>query len=142
METAKIIIAALGLLGIGSFLQNAFNHFYAEDKKRKDQSRHEFKEVRYKAVLILAHALIDYEKSKEKLLKHRPEIKSREDLIDEIKLEWINMSLYASDSVIIATKRFLEQTNQLTFNEMIFAMRKSLYNIKSSISPQVLKLNI
>lgn len=130
MEIAEIIIKALGLMSIGGVI----NYFFVENKKRKDQSRHEFKEVRYKAILILSHALVYYEKSKKKLLSHRSDINSKEELIDEIKLEWVNMTLYASDSVIIATKNFIENTSQETLNGMIFAMRKSLYNIKTNLS--------
>jgi hypothetical protein len=142
MEIAKIIISAFGLIGIGGLLKSAFDYLYAEDKKRKDQSRHEFKEVKFKSMLILSQILIDYEKNKEKLSILRPDLKTRQELIEEIKLEWMNMALYASDSVIIFAKKFLEQPNQETFNEMVFAMRKSLYNIKSSLTSQDLKLNI
>lgn len=136
MEIAKIVIQALGLISIGGII----NYFIVENKKRKDQSRHEYKEIRYKAILILSHALVNYEKDKEKLLFKRPDIKSKEELKDEIKLEWFNMALYASDLVIIATKNFLENPDQEKLNEMIFAMRKSLYGIKTTLNPKDLFL--
>lgn len=136
----EIILKALGLIGIGGLLKSAFDFFFVEDKKRKDQSRHEYKELRYKALLILAHALLNYENTKEKLFSHRPEIKSKDELLEEIKLEWMNMTLYASDSVIIATKKLIENQNNDALNDMVFSMRKSLYNIKTTLTSEDLKL--
>ena len=130
----KEIIETIGFIGIGGLLKSAFDYFYVEKKKTKDQSRHELKEIRYKAVIILCYTLLNYEENKEKLSNHRPDIKSKEELNKEIELEWLNMALYASDSVISATKEFLLLSNQENLTNMILTMRKSLYDIKTSLS--------
>ncbi|WP_415326087.1 hypothetical protein [Chryseobacterium sp. MMS23-Vi53] len=132
----KDIIDTVALIGIGGLLKSAFDYFYVEKRKRKDQSRHEFKELRYKAILILCHSLLDYETSIEKLSNHRPDIQSKEELIKEIELEWFNMALYASDTVILATKKFILSNSHENLTNMILAMRRSLYDIKSSLSFQ------
>lgn len=140
METAKIIISAIGLIGIGGLLKSAFDYFFVEKRKRKDQSRHEFKELRYKAIIILCYSLLKYDSNKERLSLHRPDIKSREELMNEIELEWINMTLYASSSVIMTTKKFIQFNTKENLMEMLFAMRKSLYDIKTNLEPHHLEL--
>ncbi|MGL4596910.1 MAG: hypothetical protein ACRCYO_05250 [Bacteroidia bacterium] len=142
METLKMILSALGFIGFGGLLKSAFDYFYIEDKKRKDQTRHAVKENGYHNFLLLSHILLEYEKSKAKLAITKPEIKSREELLNELKLEWMGMALYASDDVIRAAKKFLEKPSYETHNEMIFAMRKSLYAIKTSLTLDELKLNV
>ncbi|MFY7666891.1 hypothetical protein [Flavobacterium sp.] len=137
MEIVEIIIKALGLMSIGGVI----NYFFVESKKRKDQSRHEIKEVRYMAILLLSYSLVNYEKEKDKLKRQKPEITSKEELIDEIKLEWFNMTLYASDLVIKTMKKFIENPNEEALNKLVFVMRKSLYNVKTTLSPEDLSLD-
>src|SRR6187431_2002472 len=67
-------------------------HF--DKKKNKYTSKHKFKEDRYKVVILLMYSLTNYEKEQEKLQKQRPDLTSKEDLIDELTAEWTNMSLY------------------------------------------------
>jgi hypothetical protein len=140
METTKMIISVIGLIGIGGLLKSAFDYLFIEKRKRKDQSRHELKDLRYKEMIILCYSVLDYDLNREKLLLKRADIKSREELISEIKLEWINMSLYASDKVIMATKKFIQFNNQDNLSDMVFTMRESLFDIKTSLTSQNLKL--
>ena len=88
----------------------------------------------------MGHALVNYDKEKHRLLALSSDIKSQEVLFDEACTEWINMTLYASDRVMLAMKRFLETTNQITFNDTILAMRKDLYGIKTKLRTEDLKL--
>ena len=74
------------------------------------------------------------------LIIQRPDIKSREALYNELKAEWTNMVLYASDKVILSMKRFLESSGKTTFNEMVLAMRKDLYGIRTRLKMENLNL--
>lgn len=137
--TAQEIISTIGLIGLGGLLKSLLD-FFIDERKRKSETQHQFKETRYKAIILLTYALINYDKEKSRLLAHRPDMKSKEELFDEVYTEWINMTLYASDTVMLAMKRFLETLNQNTFNETILSMREDLYGIKTKLRVENLKL--
>lgn len=83
----------------------------------------------------MAHCLINYEKENLETVIHRPDIKSKEDLFDELTTEWINMALYGSDTTIRAMKSFLQNSDQKNFNTLVIQMRQELYGIKSNFKP-------
>lgn len=60
-------------------------------------------------------------------------MKSAEDLSFELETEWHNMILFASDEVLIRTKRFLESPDEQTFWQVGLAMRKDLYKLKTKV---------
>jgi hypothetical protein len=130
--TAQEIISIIGLIGIGGILKSIFNLFI-NNKKQKSETQHQFKETRYKAIILLIYAYINYEKEKNKIISHRPDINSKDLLYDEIYAEWINMTLFASDEVILKMKNFLDNPVNDSFNKTILSMRKDLYGIKSKI---------
>lgn len=132
MTITEIIISTIGFIGIGVILKSLLD-FIIENKKRKDDSKQQFKETRYKAIILLMHSLIKYEKEKIKLLKHRPDIETKEELINELYTEWINMSLFASDKVILKMKEFVKNPSNSNFNNTIIEMRKDLYSIKTKL---------
>jgi hypothetical protein len=115
-------------------------HF--DKKKNKYTSKHKFKEDRYKAIVLLMYSLANYENEQVKLQKHRPDLTTREELIDELTAEWTNMSLYANDTVLMKTKGFLENPDQEHLNVALIAMRHNLYDIHTQLKPEDLTLNI
>lgn len=137
--TASEIISLIGLIGIGGLLKSLFDLFIGR-RKIKSEKKQEFKETRYKAIILLCHAYVNYESEEMALIIQRPDIKSREVLFNELRAEWINMVLYASDKVILAMKKFLESSDQITFNEMVLAMRKDLYGIRTKLKMENLNL--
>ena len=126
------IISVVGLIGIGGLLKSILD-FFIDSRKRKSDTKHEFKQTRYKAIILQCYSLIYYDKEKSRLIIHRPDLKTKDDLYDEIYTEWINMTLYASDIVINSMKAFLEKPSQETFNSMILSMRKDLYSIRTKL---------
>ena len=101
--TASEIISLIGLIGIGGLLKSLFDLFIGR-RKIKSEKKQEFKETRYKAIILLCHAYVNYESEEMALIIQRPDIKSREVLFNELRAEWINMVLYSSDKVILAMK--------------------------------------
>ena len=78
-------------------------------------------------------SLLDFEKNKYLLQQNRREyIKTPEDLISELKIEWNNMLLYASEEVLSCMHGFIKQPNQNTFRVAAIAMRKDLWGGKLS----------
>ena len=101
------VFSMLALLGIGGILGHLFRILW-ERKSSKLLQKQEFKETRYKCIIILMLSLLDFEKNRQMLHLHgREYIKNKEDLIYELKLEWNNMILYASEEVLQKTYIFI-----------------------------------
>ncbi|MCB0280626.1 MAG: hypothetical protein KDD94_14045 [Calditrichaeota bacterium] len=126
------IISAIGLVGLGGLLKSTLDFFIA-NKKQKSESKQQLKETRYKAIILMCYAYINFEKEKTTLIINRPDITSKERLFNELNVEWINMSLFASDRVLLKMKDFLELLNPAKYNELVLEMRKDLYGVKTKI---------
>lgn len=137
--TTQEIISAIGLIGLGGLLKGLLDFFIA-DRKRKSETKHQFKETRYKAIIMLCYTYVNFEREGTTIVNHRPDINSKERLFNELNAEWINMTLYASDKVLLAMKNFLKSGKESEFNELILAMRRDLYGIKTRIKMGNLRL--
>ena len=105
----------LGTLFIGGFIVH-YIHVLWERKSSELLKKQEFKETRYKCIIILMLSLLDFEKNRQMLHLHgREYIKDKEDLIYELKLEWNNMILYASGEVLQKTYNFIQNPSQNNF---------------------------
>lgn len=131
----KDIVSVIGLIGIGGLLKSAFD-FFIGNQNRKSQSKHEFKQLRYKTIILLCFTFLYYDREKPTLLIHRPDLKSKDDLHNEIFAEWNNMMLYASDKVISALREYLKNSNQEYYNRLIISMRKDLYGIRTKVKSE------
>lgn len=67
-------------------------------------------------------------------------ITTKKERIDEVNLQWFITIIYASDLAIKTMKKFIENPNEEVLNKLVFAMRKSLYNVKTTLSPEDLSL--
>lgn len=130
--TAEQILTALGLVGFGGLLKSLFDFFIASRKAKQD-SKHTLKETRYKAIILLCYALVNYDREKTTLVINRPDITSIDRLRNEVHAEFINMSLFGSDKVILEMKQFLLKQNNQTLNDLALAMRKDLYGIRTNL---------
>lgn len=137
--TVEQILAALGLIGIGGVIQAVVTYVIGLRKKKSD-AKQELKEKRYKIILLLCYAFVNYEREHTKLVINRPNITSKEELLNELNAEWINMSLYASDNIISKMKNLLELQNKETYNSLIIEMRKDLYSVKTKLTSKTFKL--
>ena len=133
------ILAALGLIGIGSVIP-ALVSFIIASRKKKSDAKQELKEKRYKAILLLCYAFVNYGREQTKLVINRPNITSKEELLNELTAEWVNMSLYASDDVISKMKKLLEIQTENEYNALIIQMRRDLYSVKTKLTPETFKL--
>ena len=86
--------------------------------------------------------MLDFEKNKPMLQQHgRQYINTPEDLKDELKIEWNNMILFASNEVLVATHQFIENPSQQGFRKVATAMRKDLWGGKIS-TEEIEQLNL
>lgn len=126
------VATVLGVLGLGGILGNYFRILWERQNTALLQKQ-EFKETRYKCIIILLLSYLDFEKNKPMLHQHgRPYIKTIEDLKEELQLEWNNMILFASDKVLSTMNEFLKEPTQSNFRKVALAMRKDLWSGKLS----------
>lgn len=133
------IISAIGLIGIGAIMKSIIDS-YLKNWELKGQSQHEFKSSRYKVIILLANAMLDFEKHKPDLLNHGRVFSNTTQLADELKTERNNMILFASDQVIRTLNFFIINSTEENFFELAIAMRKDLYGLKTRLNPASLKL--
>jgi type II secretory pathway component PulJ len=126
------IISLLTALSIGALISSSFQ-FWIDKAKSQRQKRDDFKETRYKAIVILMHSLLEFDLAKPMLEQHRKDLKNVEDLKYELLSEWRNMLLFASDGVLRAMKIFLKSPTEENFWRTGLEMRKDLYGLKTKI---------
>lgn len=133
------IISAVGLIGIGAIIKSIIDS-YLKSREVKDQAQHEFKSSRYKVIILLANAMLDFEKHKSDLLKHGRTFSDKSQLEDELKTERNNMILFASDQVIRSLNLFIADPTEDNYFILAINMRKDLYGLKTKLRPASLKL--
>lgn len=133
------LLTAIGFIGLGGLLKSILD-FFIGSRKAKQDAQLTFKEVRYKAIILMSYALVYYEREKTMLVVNRPDITSIQRLENELQAEFINMSLYASDDVIKKLKTFLESPTTGSLNHLAIAMRKDLYGIRTKLDPNAFHL--
>jgi len=121
------IILVVSSLGVGGFL-GVFVKSFLDKQYHKFSKVFEYKEVRYKAIMILMWVAMNPSKYEfEELIRHRPNLKSIEELNKELNLEYHNAMLFASDEVLNSLSIFLKQRNLENWKLTTRAMKKDLY---------------
>ena len=132
------IIAVLGLVGIGGIVATSLTYVY-EKRKQIKFSEQEEKEKRYKALAIQMRIVVEPENIKY-VKRHRPDLETIEDWKNEVRAEWFNLLLFASDDVVKALKEFILKPNNATYAKTVIAMRKDLWNKKTTLRPEEINL--
>ena len=91
----QTIVSILGALGIGTLISGITSSWITLlwQRRNEDKAKHqEFKEVRYKCIILLMHAYINFDQSKEMLVKHGYDIQNKKDLTD--LLQTISLKLF------------------------------------------------
>lgn len=76
--------------------------------------------------------MLDFDKRSKGLEKFGRDFKSHEQLIDEIKAEWHNAILFASDEVLEDLHAFIKEPSAKLFKKSALSMRKDLWGGKLS----------
>ena len=72
--------------------------------------------------------------------EHRPDLKSLDDLDREIHTELFNAVLFASDDVITSMSKFIHRPDYSSYVSTATAMRRDLWNKKTSIDEAALNV--
>jgi hypothetical protein len=136
--TVENVLSALGLLGIGGALGTYFCIVW-ERKNSAQLQKQAFKDTRYKCIIMLMSTLLDFDKRSGGLEKFGRDFKSQEQLIDEIKAEWHNAFLFASDEVLEDMHAFIKEPSAKSFKKSALSMRKYLWGGKLSATLESLE---
>jgi len=74
------------------------------------------------------------------LSSRHPDIDSAQDVLEYLKMEYYEMTLYASKEVIFSVKRFIEKPIRENFLKTILTMRQDLSSKKNDLEKMNLQL--
>ncbi|MGA3126938.1 MAG: hypothetical protein ABSD13_09475 [Candidatus Korobacteraceae bacterium] len=136
LSTVVSLITTLGVL-LGAFLGAFFQSRFEQQKQVNEQER-EMKLRRYKNILLLMLTKFEPTTGLPKLKLEHPDIKDIDDLDQEIRAELFYAMLFASDDVIAAMTKFVESAGYPAYIRTVTAMRRDLWNKKTSIDETAL----
>nr|WP_298167036.1 hypothetical protein [uncultured Pseudomonas sp.] len=130
MTLIEIILALLGLVGIGGIITNVQTKY-----KELAFKALESKERRYKSCLLYMDVYFN-PKNIKYLSSRQADIDSASDVMEYLNAEYHEMILYAAKPVVLSVKAFIEQPSRENFLNAVIAMRKDLWTNKSDLTSQ------
>lgn len=129
------ILQIIGALGIGGLLSSYLTLLWKnrQEDKRKHQ---DYKEARYKCIIMLLHAKLNFEKNQKVLNQYGYNVTNISDLDDLLEAELVNSYLFASANFIEALGGFIKSPSETTRILVAKAMRKDLWRLKQHALPQ------
>jgi len=137
---SQTIISALTLLGLGGIV-GGYVTYLLDKKKARAFKVQEQKERRYRSCLLYMDAFFE-PKNIKYLSSRQPDIDEAQDVIEYLKMEFYEMTLYASKDVIFAVKGFIEHPARANFLKAILAMRRDLGSKKVDLLITDLELKV
>jgi hypothetical protein len=131
--TIENIVAVLGLLGIGGLISGYFTLLW-QRRSTALAKMQEYKETRYKCIILLMRAYLDFNRYRGELQKYGYSIKSISDLTALLRDEHISAFLYASDDFIRSLGDFIRTPSEMSLVKAALSMRKDLWGVKTRLS--------
>ena len=141
MDTSWITLAT-GLvagLGIGSAITAQIQHAL-KLREAAHQSQREALEARYKVVILLMYAAIDFAGNETAMRIHRPDLKSQTDVLNDLRAEWTNMLLFASKRTLDQLRIFILDPTAHNLAQCAVSMRVDLG--RQPVDLETLDLNL
>jgi len=123
------VIQIIGALGIGGLISSYLTLIW-KNRQQDERNRQDYKEQRYKCIIILLHAQLNFERNVHHLNKYGYEIVSPEDLKDLLEVELVNSYLLASQGFISSFQAFIDSPSNETRLVVAKEMRKDLWKLK------------
>lgn len=122
------IAATLTLLGVGTVI-GAWGKSRFEGRREILKQQQDFKFTRYKCLILLMHAALDFEKHNQALREHGGRnFQTQKDLMDELEAEHINMLLFADKKTQELVSSFIQNPSSDLLKKTALAMRKDLWS--------------
>lgn len=124
LETVCPVFTALGVSALlGAYLKSRL-----ERKREILKQQQDFKFTRYKCLINLMHAALDFEKHKKALHEHgRRNFQNLEDLMDELESEYINMLLFSDKKTREQVLAFIQKPSHGLLISSALSMRRDLW---------------
>ncbi len=134
----QIILSLLTAVGFGSILGAYFQSKFQHTRELKNEE-HEWKRTRYGAIIIQMLTVLRFEKHGTRFVqKHRPDLNTKEDYLEEIKSEFLHGIVMMSDAVINSLADFLRKKDYNSYTKAVVAMRKDLWGKKSKVDQKTI----
>lgn len=133
------LFSILTILGVGTAL-GTYLRILWERKNNAQLQKQDFKFGRYKVIILLMYGCINFDKDKKKLQEHGRFFNTIEDVLEELKTEWHNMILFASEGTLKTLQDFILIPDKNNFYKCARAMREDLWDNKISLSIKDIKL--
>ncbi len=124
MDIANWITLIAGF-GVGSGITVIIQHVL---KKREAifESQRQKTEHRYGVIILLMYAAYDFKSNEVALRINRPNLKTQKDVLEDLKAEWFNMLLFASDETQESLHSFIQSPDLNCLKRTAIAMRQDL----------------
>ena len=122
------ITLATGLvagLGIGSVITAQIQHGLRL-KEAAHQSQRKDLEARYRVIILLMYAAYDFAGNETSMRIHRPDLKTRDDVLADLRAEWVNMLLFASKVTLDSLRLFISEPTPNNLARCAISMRVDL----------------
>ena len=124
-STASLITGLVSGLGIGAVITALVQHSLKDREAARESQRKDL-EARYRVVILLMYAAVDFEKNRAHFRINRPDLTSRELVVEELQAEWYNMTLFASSATLKALRSFIAKPTTEALFVAAQAMRADL----------------
>jgi hypothetical protein len=131
------IVSMLTAFGVSGLLVAFFQHRF-EHQKAVRGLEHDLKEKRYKTINILMLTLLD-SRGLMQIEEYRPDLKTVDDVLKEIRTEMLNSFLFANDDVIRSLTEFIAEPSHSRYVKAAVSMRKDLWGTNTSSGTEVLQ---
>jgi len=124
-DLIQIVVA----LGIGGLISSYLTLIW-KNRQQDVRNRQDYKEQRYKCIVMLLHARLNFERNVRHLNKYGYDIANEEDLVDLLQAELVNSYLFASQDFIRAMEEFIESPSNETRVKVTKEMRRDLWRLR------------
>lgn len=137
----EAVSSALGLIGVSGLVSSYLTTIW-QRRSAFEQKKEEFKFTRYKATIVLMFGHLQGERSISQLNKYGRTFQTSTEILEEVKVEWLNMVLFASDAVMRELQEFILNPTDESYFRAALAMRRDLQGSRMRFSSSDVRLSV
>ena len=123
--SSSLITGLVAGLGIGAVVTSVVQHSLKQREAARESQRKDL-EARYRVVILLMYAAVDFETNRASFRINRPDLTSKSLVLEELKAEWHNMILFASSETLKSLQAFIADPTREQLFHAALAMRVDL----------------
>jgi hypothetical protein len=127
MDTSWVTLGTglLAGIGLGSVITAQVQHWLRIKETAHESQRRDL-EARYKVIILLMYAAVDFTGNETAMRIHRPDLKNQTDILNDLRAEWTNMLLFASRSTLDDLRVFINDPTATNLAKCAVSMRVDL----------------